>query len=191
VKIDDSEYKKLVTKIDRHFHVFIITTCLIGAAICVALVTTGMSSCCTLLSILAFVLLLVARYFHMVRFAKMEQELRIKTYGTKTKEITNPIFQELYEEFRYDRFEGVINKGFFEKWKFEWADERNQAIDIIYTNKKHEIAITISNEEVSIIIDEETDDPIMRTILLDDEKWMDIYVLFDAITEICKNALRA
>lgn len=190
MRYDVSEYQKLSQRTTKWASAFLITASVIGCVICVATVATGFLSSITLLSILAFVLLLIVRYFQAKRFGKAEQELRAKIYGVEKKEITNPIFKELYEEFQYDQFEGVLKRGFFETWKVTWVDEHNQLIDLIYTKKEHEIAITISNDEVSIVIDEETDNPTMQAIPLDDEKWKDIYVLFDAITVICKQALQ-
>ena len=191
MKYDVSEYQKMSQRSIGWARAFLITASVIGGVICVAIAAGGSRSPITLLSILALVLLFVVRYFQVRQLAKAEQELRTTIYGAEANEITNPIFQELYEEFRYDQFEGVLNQGFFEKWKVTWADEHNQLIDLIYTKKEHEIAITISNDEVSILVDEETDNPTMQTIPLDDEKWRDIYVLFDAIAEICKHALQA
>ena len=190
MRYDVSEYQKLSQRTTKWASAFLVAASVIGGVICVATVATGFLSSITLLSILAFVLLLIARYFQAKRFGKAEQELRAKIYGVEKKEITNPIFKELYEEFQYDQFEGVLKRGFFETWKVTWVDEHNQLIDLIYTKKEHEIAITISNDEVSIVIDEETDNPTMQAIPLDDEKWKDIYVLFDAITVICKQALQ-
>ena len=189
MKYDVSEYQELSKRSARWASAFLITASVIGGVICVAIAAVGIRSPFSLLSIFAFVLLFVARYFQVKQHAEAEEEMRVKIYGVEKKEITNPIFQELYEEFQYDQFEGVLKQGFFETWKVTWADEHNQLIDLIYTKKEHEIAITISNDEVSIVIDEETDSPTMQDIPLDDEKWKDIYVLFDAITVICKQAL--
>ena len=190
MKYDVSEYQKMSQRYTRWARVFLITASVIGGVICVAIAADGLLSPFALLSILALVLLFVARYFQVKQHAIEEEEVRVKIYGVETREITNPVFQELYEEFHYDQFEGVLSQGFFEKWKVTWADEHNQLIDLIYTKKEHEIAITISNDEVSIVIDEETNNPTMQIIPLDDEKWKDIYVLFDAITKICMHVLQ-
>ena len=190
MKYDVSEYQKLNQRSARWAGAFLVTAAVIGGVICVAIAAVGLRSSFTLLAILAFVLLFVARYFQVKQHAKAEEALRVKIYGVEKMEITNPIFRELYEEFHYDQFEGVLKQGFFENWKVTWVDEHNQLIDLIYTKQEHEIAITISNNEVSIMIDEETDNPTMQDIPLDDEKWKDVYVLFSAITVICKQALQ-
>ena len=163
----------------------------VAATLCFSAVRFGLNSFLSIASIVVFVLLCIGWLFYLNYMVRIEHALKIKAYGTEEKKITNPIFQEIYEEFHYDRFEGMIHKGFFEKWKLASLDDDNQVIDIIYTNKEHEISLTISNEEVSIIIDEETDDPIMQNIPLDDERYMNLYVLFEDIAEFCKNALQA
>lgn len=170
--------------------VFNILLLLIAATLCFSVVLFGLKSFLSIASIVVFVLLCIGWLFYLSYMVRIEHALKIKAYGAEERIITNPIFQEIYEVFHYDRFEGMIHKGFFEKWKIESLDDHNQVIDIIYTNKEHEISLTISNDEVSIIIDEETDEPTMQTIPLDDERYMNLYVLFQDIAEFCKNAMQ-
>ena len=188
---NETEYKQWTKKIESRTKAFGWLLLVVAATLCFSAVRFGLNSFLSIASIVVFVLLCIGWLFYLNYMVRIEHALKIKAYGTEEKKITNPIFQEIYEEFHYDRFEGMIHKGFFEKWKLASLDDDNQVIDIIYTNKEHEISLTISNEEVSIIIDEETDDPIMQNIPLDDERYMNLYVLFEDIAEFCKNALQA
>jgi len=188
---NEAEYKRWTAKVVSRTKVFNLLLLLIAATLCFSVVLFGLKSFLSAASIVVFVLLCIGWLFYLSYMVRIEHALKIKAYGTEERIITNPIFREIYEEFQYDRFEGMIHKGFFEKWKIESLDEHNQVIDIIYTNKEHEISLTISNDEVSIYIDEETDEPIMQTIPLDDERYMNLYVLFEDIAEFCKNALQA
>ena len=188
---NETEYKQWTKKIESRTKAFGWLLLVVAATLCFSAVRFGLNSFLSIASIVVFVLLCIGWLFYLNYMVRIEHELKIKAYGTVEKKITNPIFQEIYEEFHYDRFEGMIHKGFFEKWKLASLDDDNQVIDIIYTNKEHEISLTISNEEVSIIIDEETDAPIMQNIPLDDERYMNLYVLFEDIAEFCKNALQA
>ena len=188
---NEAEYKQWTKKIESRTKAFGWLLLVVAATLCFSAVRFGLNSFLSIASIVVFVLLCIGWLFYLNYMVRIEHALKIKAYGTEEKKITNPIFQEIYEEFHYDRFEGMIHKGFFEKWKLSSLDDDNQVIDIIYTNKEHEISLTISNEEVSIIIDEETDEPIMQTVPLDDERYMNLYVLFEDIAEFCKNALQA
>lgn len=186
---NEAEYKRWTAKVVSRTKVFNLLLLLIAATLCFSVVLFGLKSFLSIASIVVFVLLCIGWLFYLSYMVRIEHALKIKAYGAEERIITNPIFREIYEEFQYDRFEGMIHKGFFEKWKIESLDEHNQVIDIIYTNKEHEISLTISNDEVSIIIDEETDEPIIQTIPLDDERYMNLYVLFEDIAEFCKKAL--
>jgi len=187
---NEAEYKRWTAKVVSRTKVFNLLLLLIAATLCFSVVLFGLKSFLSIASIVVFVLLCIGWLFYLSYMVRIEHALKIKAYGAEERIITNPIFQEIYEEFHYDRFEGMIHKGFFEKWKIESLDEHNQVIDIIYTNKEHEISLTISNDEVSICIDEETDEPIIQTIPLDDERYMNLYVLFEDIAEFCKNAMQ-
>lgn len=187
---NEVEYKQWTAKVVSRTKVFNLLLLLIAATLCFSVVLFGLNSFLSIASIVVFVLLCIVWLFYLSYMVRIEHALKIKAYGAEERIITNPIFQEIYEEFQYDRFEGMIHKGFFEKWKLESLDEHNQVIDIIYTNKEHEISLTISNDEVSILIDEETDDPTIKTIPLDDERYMNLYVLFEDIADFCKDALQ-
>lgn len=187
---NEAEYKRWTKKVASRTRVFNLLLLLIAATLCFSVVLFGLNCFLAIASIIAFVFLCIGWFFYLSYMVRIEHALKIKAYGTEERIITNPIFQEIYEEFQYDRFEGMIHKNFFEKWKLQSLFDDNKVIDIIYTNKEHEIAIAMSNDEVSIIIDEETDDPIMQTIPLDDERYMNLYVLFEDIAEFCKNVLQ-
>ncbi|MEA4869804.1 hypothetical protein SDC9_80524 [bioreactor metagenome] len=184
-----AEYRRWTKIIASRTKIWNLLLLLIGASIGFCAVLLGLSHWLTLSSIFAFVLLCVSWLFILKHMVRVEQDLKVKAFGAEETKITNPIYREIYEEYQYDGFEGVIGKGFFERWKLEHLDDGNQMINIVYTNKGHEIALTLSDDGVSIIIDEESDDH-MLTIPLNDEKYKDIYVLFDAITTACRNVLQ-
>ena len=188
---NEVEYKQWTKKIESRTKAFVWLLLFVAAILCFSAVLFGLNSFLSIASIVVFVLLCIGWLFYLNYMVRIEHALRIEAYGTEERIITNPIFQEIYDEFLYDRFEGVIQKGFFENWKLDGLYDDNKVIDIIYTKKEHEISLTISDEEVSIIIDEETNDPIMQTIPLEDERYMNLYVLFEDIAEFCEHALGA
>ena len=185
----ENEYRRWTTKVASRTRTFGVLLLLVAATLCFSVIKFGLDSFLAIASIIAFTLCGIGWFFYLKYLVRVEHELKAKAYGAEERKITNPIFQEIFQEYQYDRFEGVIQSGYFAKWKLNEVYEYDQAIDIIYTNKEHEIALTISNDEVSIFIDEETDDPIIQTIPLVDDKYKDIYLLFADIAKICEHAL--
>lgn len=71
------------------------------------------------------------------------------------------IFKDAYDAYRHDGFEFNL---IFDKLLFE--EYCNNTIDIGLMKNGHEFLITIDEDTISIIVDEETDSPIETTIAL-------------------------
>ena len=94
------------------------------------------------------------------RVKRTGDALRVAAYGEETEVDHEGLFGELWDEFEWNQYEGLIDG------KLVFAETHNDTIDLQVIRKKHEYLITITNENLSMICDEETDHPIEREIPL-------------------------
>lgn len=94
------------------------------------------------------------------RVKRKGDALCVAAYGEETEVDHEGLFGELWDEFEWNQYEGLIDG------KLVFAETHNDTIDLQLIRKKHEYLITITNESLSMICDEETDHPIEREIPL-------------------------
>lgn len=81
---------------------------------------------------------------------------------------TNPLFQTIIEEYQTMGLEPFLDHIRLPGWKLEECTDHNGIITIIFTRKDAEIIIDLSDEEVVLHFDEESDDVILVQPLTSD-----------------------
>lgn len=117
----------------------------------------------------------VITIFVCLHLVRKHGQLYVAAYGNDTDIIRNGLFGELWQEFEWNRYEGLTDG------KVIFAETHNNTIDLRIIRKKHEFSICIDCEAVYMICDEETDEPIEKELPLSNFK--DVGEVFLAIRE--------
>lgn len=119
------------------------------------------------------------------RLNRKETALRESVGGIQPElTATNPLFQTIIEEYEDMGLEPFINDIILPGWKTEACTDYNGIITIILIRKDHEIAIDLSDTEVTLHFDEEGSD-IIITEPLTTEAFSDINELTSFIRTKC------
>lgn len=170
----------------RCSQIFIAGACVLGAAFVVGLKVLDTTAVLFWASIIAGVIWCFGGYLVLMKMQREEKALRAKASKTERPEISSPLFKELYDEYEYNQLDGLTKNTFFHTWKLANIEDYHHIISLTFTKKHHEIAIDLSEAEISIIIDEETDSPDEFTMNLQDFHCLD--EMFHAITEACRDS---
>ena len=164
----ESGYQKRSKKVVSLSVVFIAGMVILSAAFIVGINILESCSLVFWISGVSVIAWGIIFYFILQHMVNAEKKMREEARTSDLPEITNPLFKEILNGYRYNRLEEFTKNIFFRTWKLQDSGDYNNAIDLIFTRGQREIAIDISNDEVSIIIDEETDDPIEIVLDMDD-----------------------
>ena len=116
----------------------------------------------------------VCRYF-----ARKHEELYVAAYGNDYNIIRSGLFEEIWEEFEWNQFEGLTDG------KVVFAETHNNTIDIDIIRHKHEFNIIISKDAVYMVMDDETDTPVEKELSL--SSMTDVAQVFTAIREFVES----
>lgn len=137
----------------------------------------------------AALLLGAAWFWYSVRASRrMNAEMikiKAQLYGSEQKSITNLVFQDLLEEYADNQLEPLYGNEFFSSWKLTQSDNAYQNISLVFTKRRHEISMDISDEGVSILFDEEMGDTCVE-FGWDDDTMKTAYDVYPRITEECR-----
>lgn len=112
-------------------------------------------------------------------------KIKAQLYGSEQKSITNLVFQDLLEEYADNQLEPLYGNEFFSSWKLTQSDNAYQNISLVFTKRRHEISMDISDEGVSILFDEEMGDTCVE-FGWDDDTMKTAYDVYPRITEECR-----
>lgn len=113
------------------------------------------------ITVVLIVLYIISARFICKDFYRKHQLLYTNAYGEQKEYVRTGIFKELWDEYDDNRFEALVEKG-----NIIFEETYNNCIEIIIKKNKHEFIITIDEEEIAFIVDEETDDPIEEAVPL-------------------------
>lgn len=116
----------------------------------------------------------VCRYF-----ARKHEELYVAAYGNDYNIIRSGLFEEIWEEFEWNQFEGLTDG------KVVFAETHNNTIDIDIIRHKHEFNIIIGKDAVYMVMDDETDTPVEKELSL--SSMTDVAQVFTAIREFVES----
>lgn len=111
--------------------------------------------------------------------ARKHEKLYVAAYGNDPDIVRTGLFGELWQEFEWNQYEGLTDG------KVVYAETHNNIIDLQIIRNKHEYLIEIDSEKLSMICDEESDDPIEKEIPLSEFK--DVVEVFMAIRDFIEN----
>lgn len=100
-------------------------------------------------------------FFVAPKFAKKRTTYLQQLCEERNSIIRTGLFAEIYNAYRYDGFEFHLTYE-----KLDFLEYHNNSIDIGLQNNKHEFLIEIDENFISIIVDEETENPIEKEIPL-------------------------
>ncbi len=186
-KPEITEYLMWSKAVTRYAKMFIIGICLLIVPFVVGLNVLDKTPVIFLASTIAIVIWCGSAYLILKKMLKAKESLRAAARNVERPEITSPLFKELFDEYEFNQLEGLTQNIFFHTWKLTCVDDYNSIISLCFTKKQHEISIDLSEKEVSIIIDEETDSPVELVMNMQDFNSLD--ELFNAITAACRNSL--
>lgn len=127
-----------------------------------------------LLAIWLVVLCVTASKFNTARIKLYE-----KAYGKEDDLMRTGLFKEIWEEFEWNQFEGLING------KVIFAETHNNTIELAIIRKGHEFNITVDKDALYMLMDDETDTPVECEIPL---VQMDNFAQFvSAVREFVEN----
>ena len=112
-----------------------------------------------ILVVLTLIIIFICKYL-----ARKGERLYVAAYGNDTDIIRTGLFGEIWEEFEYNRYEGLTDG------KVVFAETHNNTIDLQIIRNKHEFCIEVTCEAIYMICDEETDIPIEKELLLSELK---------------------
>ncbi len=152
------DYKWFEKKVNIQIYIFIALTVIFGVTI---LLTDNKIFLLIAAILLAFIW--VSELFICVSVNKKRNKYLELLKRERDSIKRTGIFSEIYEEYWHDGFEFNLIYD-----KLVYCEYYNNSIDIALLKNKHEILIEIDNSSISIIVDEETDNPKeMKTSLLD------------------------
>lgn len=85
-------------------------------------------------------------------------------YGKDDEAIRTGLFDEIWKEFEWNRFEGMT------AGKVVFAEAHNNTIEMEIRHRHHEFDITIYNDAIYMVMDDETDVPVEKEMPLSDVK---------------------
>ena len=106
-----------------------------------------------------YVLILI---FVIRKLRAIEKKLHKEAYGEKREYERSGIFKEIWDEYEYNQFEGIVDF----KTKCEFIGDYNNSIDLTLIRNRHEFNILIDETCIYFITDEESDSPIEQTVNL-------------------------
>ena len=182
-KTGRNEYKSWSETVVRYSKTFIAGICILGVALAVAIKILDITAVVFWVSIIAIVIWCGSAFLVLKKMQQKEKTLRAAA-KTERPEISNPLFKELFDEYEYNQLEGFTQNIFFHTWKLTCIDDYNNIISLCFTKKQHEIAIDLSENDISIIIDEETDSPVELVMNMHDFNSID--EVLNTITAACR-----
>ena len=81
-------------------------------------------------------------------------------YGKEEDPVCSGLFGELWEEYEWNQFEGLIDG------RITFSEAHNGIIELEITRHKHDFHITVDQDAVYMVMDEETDTPLEKVIPL-------------------------
>ena len=186
-KPEMTEYQMWSKAVTRYAKIVIIGTCLLIVSFVVGLNVLDKTPVIFLASTIAIVMWSGSACLILRKMLKAKESLRAAARNVERPEITNPLFMDLFDEYEFNQLEGLTQNIFFHTWKLTYVDDYHSTISLCFTKKQHEIAIDLSETDVSIIIDEETDSPVELVMNMQDFNSLD--ELFNAITAACRDSL--
>ena len=85
-------------------------------------------------------------------------------YGKENETMRTGLFEEIWKEFEWNRFEGMTAS------KVVFAEAHNNTIEMEIRHRHHEFDITIDNDAIYMVMDDETDVPVEKEVPLSDVK---------------------
>ena len=85
-------------------------------------------------------------------------------YGKENETMRTGLFDEIWKEFEWNRFEGMT------AGKVVFAEAHNNIIEMEIRHRHHEFDITIDNDAIYMVMDDETDVPVEKEVPLSDVK---------------------
>ena len=186
-KSEITDYMMWSKAVTRYAKIFIFGICILVVLFAVGLNVLDKTSVVFLASTIAILIWCGSAYLILRKMLTAKESLRTATRNVERPEITNPLFKELFDEYEFNQLEGFTQNIFFHAWKLTCVDDYNSIISLCFTKKQHEISIDLSEKEVSIIIDEETDSPVELVMNMHDFNSLD--ELFNTITAACRDSL--
>lgn len=83
-------------------------------------------------------------------------------YGKDDEAIRTGLFDEIWKEFEWNRFEGMT------AGKVVFAEAHNNTIEMEIRNRHNEFDITIDKDAIYMVMDDETDAPVEKEVSLSD-----------------------
>lgn len=100
-------------------------------------------------------------------------------YGKEAETVHTGLFGELWEEYEWKQFEGLIDG------RITFSEAHNGIIELEITRHKHDFHITVDRDAVYMVMDEETDDPLEKVILL--SELTELAQVFSAIQDFVES----
>ncbi len=172
------EYRRFEAK--RQRTVMVLVVLLVAILLCVAagfkIVNQNAVLLLLALGVLGVYILVVMSICQYL--ARKQRQLRTAAFGSCEDMPRTGLFAELWDEFEDKQFE-----GWFEG-KIQFAQSHNNCIDLILVRNRHEFAVFVDADTVSVIIDEETEEPVEMEMPLSD--FRDLGHLISAIQDIIR-----
>ena len=182
-----TEYPAWSKTVMRYSVVFIGVTWILVVAFVVGLNVLDKTPAFFWAPLIAIVIWCGSGYLVLRKMLKKKESLRAAVRKVECPTIANPLFKELFNEYQFNQLEGFTQNVFFRTWKLTDIDDFNDIISLCFSKKQHEIAIDISESEISIIIDEETDTP--AKIEMDMHNFNSIEEIFNTTTAVCRDTI--
>lgn len=180
---DRTKAQQIYRKFNLQSRIFSVFLCVVGIVI---LILCLISQRYTDVSLAPFLIALGGLVLWFVAFCMIAAKLgskRIKlyedAYGKDLETACTGLFGEIWEEFEWNRFEGLTDG------KVVFAETHNNTIELEIIRHKHEFNIAIDNDAVYMVMDDETDHPLEREIPL--SKITDIGQFFSVIREFVES----
>ncbi len=182
-----TEYLKWSKSVTRFAKIFVVGICILTVPFVVGLKVLDMTSAVFWLSLIAFFIWSGCGFLILHKKVKEKEVLRASARNSVRPEITDPLFKEIIDEYEFNQLEGFTQNIFFHSWKLTCADDYNNVISLGFCKKQHEIMIDLSEEEISIIVDEETDTP--TELVLNMKDFVSVEEVFNTITAVCQESV--
>ena len=182
-----TEYLKWPTSVTRFAKIFVVGICILAVPFVVGLKVLDMTSVVFWISLIAIFIWCGCGFLILHKKMKEKEVLRASARNSVRLEITDPLFKEIFDEYEFNQLEGFTQNIFFHSWKLTCADDYNNIISLGFCKKQHEIMIDLSEEKISIIVDEETDTP--TELVLNMKDFVSVEEVFNTITAVCREAI--